>query len=223
MGLDVAEFVENPEARCPVALVLDTSKSMAGAPIAELNAGVAAFRQDVLRDDLAALRVEVAMITFGGRIAVPPGFVTLDRFAPPVLAAEGDTPLGGALEVALDLVEQRKAAYRRHGIPYYRPWVFLVTDGAPTDGQRWRAAAERIHREEAERRISFFAVGVETADFALLGRLTPPSRPPLMLRRLQFRDLFEWLSVSLQRVSAGTVGAETVELPPVDGWARPVP
>ncbi len=220
MGFEVAEFVDNPEPRCPVALVLDTSKSMTGERIEELNAGVATFKEEVMRDELAAVRVEVAMITFGGRVMVPQAFVTVDRFEPPELTAGGKTPLGGAVEIALDLVEQRKTVYREHGIPYYRPWVFLITDGAPTDGELWRRAAERVQAAEAERRISFFAVGVEGADFDLLGQITPPSRPPLMLQRLRFRDLFEWLSVSVRRVSTSAVGADSIPLPAVDGWSQ---
>ncbi len=65
MPVGFPEFVENPENRCPVLLLLDTSGSMAGEPIQELNRGIAAFKEDVLKDTKASLSVEVAMITFG--------------------------------------------------------------------------------------------------------------------------------------------------------------
>ena len=223
MTADSVEFLENPEPRCPVALVLDTSKSMAGAPIDELNKGVAAFRADVADDDLAALRIEVALITFGGTIAVPQAFATADRFDPPPLTAAGKTPLGGALEVALDLIDRRKAAYRRYGVPYYRPWLFLISDGAPTDGDRCHLMAKRIWRAEAERKLRFLAVGVEGADFALLGRLATPARPPIRLKRLDFRPLFEWLSMSMRCVSTRVVGSELddLDLAALAGWIEP--
>ena len=212
MTADLVEFLENPEPRCPVALVLDTSKSMAGAPIAELNDGIAAFRAEIASDDVAALRIEVALITFGGAIAVPQAFATIDRFDPAPLTAAGKTPLGGALEVALDLIDRRKDAYRRHGVPYYRPWLFLISDGAPTDGDRWHLMAARIRQAEADRKLRFLAVGVEGADFALLGRLATSARPPIRLKRLAFRPLFEWLSMSVRCVSTRVVGGEVDDL-----------
>ena len=47
MPVGMPEFVDNPEPRCPVILLCDTSGSMSGAPINNLNAGLAAFRQEV--------------------------------------------------------------------------------------------------------------------------------------------------------------------------------
>src|SRR5512135_259935 len=64
---DQTEFAENPEPRCPVVLVLDTSGSMQGTPIAELNEGLRAFSAAIQADRLASLRVEVAVIAFGGK------------------------------------------------------------------------------------------------------------------------------------------------------------
>ena len=66
--LEQAEFADNPEPRCPVVLVLDTSGSMAGDKIRELNAGLVDFSDALKKDRLASLRVEVAVVTFGGRV-----------------------------------------------------------------------------------------------------------------------------------------------------------
>jgi hypothetical protein len=41
-----ATFADNPENRCPVVLVLDTSGSMSGSRINELNAGLQTFRDE---------------------------------------------------------------------------------------------------------------------------------------------------------------------------------
>jgi uncharacterized protein YegL len=122
--------------------------------------------------------------------------------------------MGAAVEQALDLVADRKATYRQNGIAYYRPWVLLITDGAPTDD--WHRAAERVHQAEADNGLAFFAVGTEGADFETLGRLA--KRSPLRLKGLSFVELFVWLSQSQRRVSASRPGDQTA-LPPVDGWA----
>lgn len=236
-------FLDNPEPRCPVMLLLDSSESMTGAPLKELEAGLMAFRAAVARDELAALRVEAAITTFGGGGKSSSGtngsgkgsngnaanantatllqdFATVDAFAPPRLTAAGKTPLGAGLDLALDTLEARKAAYKAHGIPYYRPWLMLITDGAPTDGLRWQEAAMRAQEADLMGGLSFFAIGVEGADFDTLAEIAPAARPPMKLKGLRFVELFRWLSASVCRVSTARVGAETVALPAISGWAQ---
>src|SRR5262249_38653280 len=110
------------------------------------------------------------------------------------------TPMGAAIVQALDMVEQRKASYRANGVPYFRPWLFLITDGAPTD--EWRPAARKVQEGEEHRAFAVFAVGVEGADFGVLKEVS--ARAPLKLRGLRFRDLFQWLSNSQRSVSHST-------------------
>ncbi|ABA24846.1 von Willebrand factor, type A (plasmid) [Trichormus variabilis ATCC 29413] len=215
MPVGLPEFVENPENRCPVILLLDTSGSMSGQPIQELNRGLATFKEDVIKDSQASLSVEVAIITFGP-VRLVQDFVNIDQFTPPQLEAEGVTPMGEAIEYALDLLETRKSAYKENGILYYRPWIFLITDGAPTD--YYHLAAQRVKEAEANRRLCFFTVGVQGADFNKLRQIAPAERPPVILNGLDFRSLFVWLSTSMKRVSSGKIG-EAVALPPV-GWGQ---
>ena len=215
MPVGLPEFVENPENRCPVILLLDTSGSMSGQPIQELNRGLAAFKEDVMKDAQASLTVEVAIVTFCP-VRLTQDFVTIDHFTPPKLETDGVTPMGEAIEYALDLLETRKQSYKDNGVLYYRPWVFLITDGAPTDA--WEGAAQRVREEEAQRRMLFFTVGVQGADMNKLRQIAPPKRPPVTLNGLDFRSLFVWLSTSMKRVSSGKVG-EAVALPPV-GWGQ---
>ena len=60
-------------------------------------------------------------------------FVTVDAFKPPTLRASGDTPMGTAVQQGLDLLRGRKSLFKEGGVPYFRPWLFLISDGAPTD------------------------------------------------------------------------------------------
>jgi uncharacterized protein YegL len=206
------EFADNPEPRCPCLLLLDTSQSMAGEPIRELEKGLVTFKRDLLTDSMAAKRVELAVVTFGP-VRVVSQFQTPDVFEPPMLLASEDTPMGGAIVGAIELIRQRKSVYKAMGIPYYRPWIFLISDGEPTDD--WLEAAVEIKHGEDKKHFSFFAVGVKNANMERLGKLTV--RKPLKLEGLNFGLLFSWLSTSLGAVSRSRAD-QTVSLPP-PGWA----
>lgn len=215
MPVGLPEFVENPENRCPVVLLLDTSSSMSGEPIDELNRGVSIFKEEVLKDTKASLSVEVAIATFGP-VQLVQDFVTIPEFNPPTLEANGLTPMGAAIEFGLDAIESRKEIYKANGIQYYRPWIFLITDGAPTDA--WENAARRVREGEAEGKFCFFTVAVEGADMDTLKEINTVERPPILLNGLDFKSLFVWLSTSMKRVSSAKVG-EMLALPPV-GWGQ---
>lgn len=211
------DFAENPEPRCPCVLLLDTSQSMNGLPIQQLNEGLIAYKDELAADSLACKRVEVAIVTFGP-VRTVQDFTTAEQFFPPTLAPTGDTPMGAAVAQAIDMVAARKATYRTNGIAFYRPWIFLITDGAPTDA--WQPAAARVKEGEASKAFSFFAVGVEGANLDILSQLCV--REPLQLKGLRFRDLFQWLSNSQKSVSRSTPG-ENVPLDnpkAPDGWAQ---
>jgi uncharacterized protein YegL len=211
-------FAENPEPRCPCVLVLDVSASMANEPIRSLNDGLVTYREELVADSLASKRVDVAVVTFGGEVISPSGFLTADAFYPPMLIAGGDTPMGAAIQRAISMVRQRKHEYRTNGIMFYRPWIFLITDGAPTDD--WGPAAAAVREGESSKAFAFFAVGVKGANLEILRQIS--TRAPLELDGLRFRDLFQWLSNSQQRVSRSTPGEEVPLENPTGpkGWAK---
>jgi uncharacterized protein YegL len=213
----LADFADNPEPRCPCILLLDTSGSMSGKPIEQLNAGLIAFRDSIQQDKLASLRVEIAIITFGNLATLSHEFITADQFTPIAQTAGGSTPMGAAINMSLDLLENRKQLYKKAGSAYFRPWILLITDGEPTD--EWQAAAQRIQESENRKGVAFFAVGVEGANMTKLTAIAPKERPPKSLVGLEFKSLFLWLSKSLTNVSHSKVG-DQVPLAPIDGWAK---
>lgn len=214
-GFEASEFVDNPEPRVPCVLLLDISGSMSGQPIDELNEGLVTLKDTLASDSLASKRAEIAIVTFGGTVDTVQDFVTADRFHPPTLSARGDTPMGQAITTGLEMVASRKATYRSNGVSYYRPWIFLITDGGPTD--TWKPAADAVRAGEEGKSFAFFAIGVEGAAMDKLAQIS--TRTPLKLKGMNFRELFLWLSQSMQSVSKSSPG-DKVALQPIDGWGE---
>lgn len=205
------QFAENGEPRCPCVLVVDTSSSMEGEPIEQLNAGLQQLHKELQQDGLASKRVEVAIVSFNSVVTVEQDFVSIDHFNPPTLTAGGATRMGAGIEKALDVIEARKAVYRASGVAYYRPWALLITDGAPTDDVS--RVGQRIKEAEANKKVVCFGIGVEGADMRCLAEIVV--RPPVKLNGLDFKSMFQWLSDSMARVAESRVG-DQVALPPVN-------
>lgn len=212
------EFIDNTNQRTPCVLVLDASGSMAGEPMAQLNAGLEIFAQELKNDAMAAMRVQVLVIAVGGfeDVQILQPWTDAVDFKPPVIQANGMTPLGKGMDLALDEVRNQKAVYDANGISSTRPWVIMISDGCPNDFG-WEQAAQRCRQEESDKRVVVFPIGTESADFAALGQFS--NKTPKKLKGLQFRELFIWLSRSMSTVSASVPG-ERISLPATDSWAE---
>lgn len=165
----------NPDPRIACTLLLDTSSSMTGVPIDLLNRGFELFCDEIKKDELAKKRAEIAVITFGttARIEIP--FTEGRDIQPRRLTASGSTPLGAALNLALDQLQEQKEAYKQAGLEYYRPWLFVLTDGQPTDGPVFTVAASRVRDAEQIRGLSVFAIGVGESAAWNIFRNCPPA------------------------------------------------
>ncbi len=210
------DLIENPSPRCPCMVILDTSGSMNGAPIQQLNEGLQYFIESLKQDEVAACSVEAGVITAGDSVTEQLPFTSVlnleqvSRFS-----ASGLTPLGRATELALQRLEQRKTEYRKNGVAYYQPWLVIISDGAPTDA--YQHAASQAHSLSAQRKLVCLPVGVQGADLNVLGEFS--HRGAKMLDGLKFHEFFDWLSASMSRVSASASTSASVQLPSMDGWA----
>lgn len=214
--LRIRDLEENPTPRVPVCLVLDTSGSMYGNPIRELNEGVKLFFKSIGEDDIAKYAAEIAVVTFGGdKAQVLLDFDNIERQQVPVLSADGLTPMGEAVEMALKLLDDRKKEYSDVGVEYFQPWLVLMTDGCPTDDIS--NAASSTTTLINNKRLTLFPIGIGSgADMNVLKSFSP-KMSPARLKGLEFGKLFEWLSQSVISTSVSTPG-EVVKLPDPSQW-----
>lgn len=217
------DLVNNPTARVPVCLCLDTSGSMGGQPIDELNEGVRLFYDAIREDETALYSAEVSIVTFGGNAQCIADFASLElQPNAPTLSANGMTPMGEAVNMGLDLLEQRKEEYKDRGVDYYQPWLVLMTDGAPNgDSRELSRAINRTVDLVNQKKLTVFPIGIGAdADMEVLAQFSP-KRPPLKLQGLKFQEFFAWLSKSVSKTSQSTPGESVkLDVDGIKGWAE---
>jgi uncharacterized protein YegL len=220
LSIGADDLVDNPTPRVPVSLCLDTSSSMQGSPIQELVRGVNLFYDAIDKDEDAHDSAEINIVEFNSSAGLRHDFASIERLPRDTsMTANGATAMGAGVNLALDTLELRKATYSASGVLYYQPWLVLMTDGAPTDNID--LAARRVVDLVEAKKLTVFPIGIgSAADMKTLARFSP-TRPPLRLDGLKFKEFFEWLSKSVARVSRSTPG-DTVklDLKGLAGWAE---
>lgn len=220
-GLNTEEFVR----RRPVYLLLDTSASMHGAPIQAVQQGVHLIHRELLNNPHAIETVYLSVITFDSTAKQIVQLTSVEQFTPPVLKAEGNTALGAAitlLDQALDR-ELRPNVEGRKGD--YRPLVFLLTDGAPTDN--WKEPVARL-KVRTPKLGTLLALGCgPNANMATLKEITNDVLKMSDVTSDTMHQFFKWVSSSIQKTSqridtkADEGSLDALPLPPVVKWDKP--
>lgn len=200
-------------------LLVDTSGSMSDDPIAELNQGLIDFGDALQNDSLALGRAEVCIISFNSSVQTEMSFRPASEYEAPSLTASGLTSMNAAIEAGLDALEARKAEYRANGVSYYRPWMFLLTDGAPTDTNMESSAKSRLQQAIQNKKVVYMPMGIGPhADVEKLQSYYPDdaaARPVLKASASNFKEAFTWLSASIAEVShSDPNNATEIQTPP---------
>lgn len=184
-------------------LLVDTSGSMSGDPIASLNKAINDFKEKTSMDELAQKRVDIAIIKFDDVPEVVQDFTPISQMEPVSLDTGGCTAMGAAINLAIDKVKERNRFYASLGTPCFKPWIFMITDGAPTDDIN--EAARRIAEEESKGshgKLKFWALGVPGYDKETLFKLT---KRVMALNDTDFSGIFNWMSESMVAISVSRV------------------
>lgn len=219
--LRIEDLVNNPTARIPVCLCLDVSGSMAGERIDELNQGIELFYNAIKDDEVALYSAEISIVTFDDRATQLVDFASLElQPMPPRLTAGGLTYMGEGVNLALDLLEQRKKEYQDKGVDYYQPWLVLMTDGEPNGNAiEFNRAVSRTVSLIDNKKLTIFPIGIGSdANLNILAQFSP-NKPPLRLQGLKFKEFFTWLSQSVSKVSQSSPGEKvTLDTDAIKGW-----
>jgi uncharacterized protein YegL len=210
-----------PSRRLPVYILADCSGSMSGEPITAVSQGLQLLKDDLGQEPRAVESVWISVITFGSQAAIESPLTELMRFQVPSLRAEGSTPLGGALRLLNESID--RDVVRHSGEAHtgdYKPLVFLLTDGEPTDD--WRQAAQAVKQRSDARTANIIAVGCGPAvNTEVLKEITETVLRMDEMSAGGFQKLLAWMSQSVkvaskQRPAVGQGTASgAVDLPPV--------
>lgn len=206
--------------RLPVYLVLDCSASMSGPPIEAVKEGLKMLVRDLSREPWSQGMVWISIITFNSTAEQVVPLTEITKLSEPPLVASGQTALGLALEKLVECMDReiRRRTEEQRGD--YRPVVYLLTDGRPTD-TGWEQAAQKLRDKKLE---SFVACAAgPDADENLLKRITET------VIRLQdaspesLRAFIRWVSQSVQNRSRSAGVTQTkIEEPALPDCAQAI-
>ncbi len=196
-------------------LLIDTSGSMNDKDaIGKVNAGIKTLIDQILADSLAAAVVDISLVEFNDEVKVVVPFSPVSKIEIPELKAFGCTSLNEAILVGLEQIRERKREYHDLGVPYWRPWMFLITDGYPSDTQKEEEAKAKLKEAMDNKRVLFFTVAADDADYKHLS--TYPSTLSFKIDDNDFTEAFKWFSQSVIQSSTPVPGG-TIELPEPPG------
>ncbi|SJZ81084.1 Uncharacterized conserved protein YegL, contains vWA domain of TerY type [Cetobacterium ceti] len=189
--------------KIPVIFLLDVSGSMNSIDengvtyIEQLNLGFETFLNNILEDEVVSTALDLSVITFGGEN--PEIFLDFEQWnggTKSNFVASGRTPMGKALELAYEQIQNRKLVYKDYGVNYYQPWVILMTDGVPTDDiENGKVIFEDLQNK---RKVTLFTVAIgNNGDMDILRELNA-NMEPLRVEGTDFKKFFTWLSRSVE-------------------------
>lgn len=189
----------------------------------ELNAGLDQFFKELLADTNARRAAEVCIVAFAGNAEIIRDFEPLseNHIGTRLEVSDvGETSLGRGVELALKLLEQRKSEFQTAGVDYYQPWMVVITDGQPTDDSHKRVEPE-VRKLVESKKLTVFPIAVGGMEDLSGLAVISPGRKPLRLQGTKFRELFQWLSKSVARVSSSIPGEKVpLDTDGLSDWAE---
>jgi uncharacterized protein YegL len=207
------EFTVSSPRPLPVIVLADVSGSMnADGKIDALNASMSEMLSALQEEDDALAEIQVAVVTFGGEAALHLPLTPAKQVQLTPMRADGRTPLGAALDMTTDLIEDRQQLPARA----YRPSVVLISDGLPND--EWQKPLARLLGSERAKKAQRFALAIgPDADLAVLRAFldSPDGRVFQAHEAREIRKFFRWVTMSVASRSRSAQPDHSVVIDPL--------
>jgi hypothetical protein len=186
-----------------VTFLLDTSGSMGGEPIQRLNDGLNGLVRSLQSDDNADI-IDIAVITFGDSVNVTMPHTPISRIKADFnLSASGWTPMGEGLLKAAEITNERRRLYNANGVMTFKPWIFMITDGEPTDSIE--SAKQELMKLQDNDKLKLWILGIPGYNKEPLKGLTKDGLI-LELRDFDLKTALNWVNKSMANVSHSAPG-----------------
>ena len=199
----------------PVVILLDTTAHMSCDMSQKTADGVRVLIEELNCDLRVARSIDVCVIGVNEQAEVLHPFTTADRFELPEIHARGCSAMNKAIVFGLDELHRRRRFYMERGVPYYKPWMILLSGSNPTDEYDMLDSARGALESYMERkRLVFFQF--TTADDSRHLTVYPCTRP-LRINDNDIVGAFRWVGKSLASsaiVSPRRVSVDLPGLPP---------
>lgn len=199
------EIVNPQEMHLPCVILVDTSGSMSSS-MEQLHEGLKALGEAIKDDPQAVGRVEFCIIAFDDKARIVTPFTSAYDFEAPKLDCGGMTATHEAIDLALSELAARKAQYRAEQTPFYRPWVYLLSDGGSNDSDN--GAFQRLLEAQRNKGCTFFPVGIGSGINREELKSLREDGMIFTATKEDFAGAFTWLSNSLSTVSSSQPGAK---------------
>lgn len=201
--------------RLPVYLLLDTSGSMSGEPIEAVKNGVQVLISTLRQDPYALETAFISVITFDSNAQQIIPLTDLASFQMREINASGGTSLGAGLKLLAECIDREVSKSTAEIKGDWKPLVFLMTDGGPTD--QWQSGLAEFKKRKAGMTVACAAGSA--ADTDVLKQITDVVVALDTADSATIKAFFKWVSASIstgsQKIDSG--GKEVAglnELPP---------